>query len=70
MKVNVDSLKKYSTDFLKDDVVIYMRLISSGDPAEIVWPAFGVPYFQQISNGENGKEICRFLLVRDAMFFE
>lgn len=70
MKVKVDSVKKYATDFLEDDVVIYMHLVRSGDPAEIVWPAFGVPYFQQISNGENGKEICRFLLVRDALFLE
>ena len=70
MKVKVDSIKRYSTAFLEDDVVIYMHLIRSGDPAEIVWPAIGVPYFQQISNGENGKEICRFLLVRDALFFD
>lgn len=70
MKVKVDSVKKYSTDFLEDDVVIYMHLIRSGDPAEIVWPAIGVPYFQQISNGEHGKEICRFLLVKDALFLE
>jgi hypothetical protein len=68
MKVMVDSVKKYPTDFMEDNVVIYMHLIRSGDPAEIVWPAFGVPYFQQISNRENGKEICRFLLVRDALF--
>ena len=61
MRVKVDSAKRYDRDY-GWEVVIYMHLLNSGDPAELVWKEFGQPFFQQISKDEKGKSICRFLL--------
>lgn len=41
-------------------VVIYMDLVDEGDKAELVWPEFGKPYFQQISKAESGMKIARW----------
>ncbi|MCR5326406.1 MAG: hypothetical protein K6E37_06625 [Bacteroidales bacterium] len=61
MKVKVDSTKRYDHDY-SWEVVVYMHLQNSGDPAELVWKEFGQPFFQQISKDEKGKGICRFRL--------
>jgi hypothetical protein len=35
-----------------------------GDKAELVWPEFGKPYFQQITKIDDGVKIARMVLSR------
>lgn len=39
-----------------------MYLVDEGDKAELVWPEFGKPYFQQISQSSDGVDIARMVL--------
>jgi len=39
-------------------------LVNEGDKAELVWPEFGKPYFQQITKTEDGVKIARMVLSR------
>ena len=43
-------------------VAVYMELVNEGDKAELVWPEFGKPYFQQITKAESGVNIARMVL--------
>ncbi len=43
-------------------MVIYTDLVDEGDKAELVWPEFGKPYFQQITKADNGVNIARMVL--------
>ena len=61
MKVKVNSTKKYG-DSYNWVVVIYMDLVDEGNKAELVWPEFGKPYFQQITPKNNGVDIARMVL--------
>ena len=61
MKIKVNSTKKY-TEHEHWVVVIYMDLVELGDKAELVWPEFGKPYFQQITKAEGGVKIARMIL--------
>jgi hypothetical protein len=64
MAVKVNSTKKYNTD-TGWVVVIYMDMPDEGDKAELVWPEFEKPYFQQITKGPGEVGICRMILSRD-----
>ena len=61
MKIKVKGCKKYDTDH-GWVVVVYVDLVDEGDKAELVWPEFGKPYFQQISKTDNGVKIARMVL--------
>jgi hypothetical protein len=61
MKIKVNATKKY-TEHEHWVVVIYMDLVNEGDKAELVWPEFGKPYFQQISKADSGMKIARMIL--------
>ena len=61
MKIKVNGCKKYDTD-RGWVVVVYVDLVDEGDKAELVWPEFGKPYFQQISKTDNGVKIARMVL--------
>ena len=61
MKVKVNSIKKYG-DSYNWVVVIYMDLVDDGNKAELVWPEYGKPYFQQITPKNNGVDIARMVL--------
>ena len=61
MKINVKGCKKYDTE-CGWVVVVYVDLVDEGDKAELVWPEFGKPYFQQISKTDNGVKIARMVL--------
>ena len=61
MRIKVNATKKYDTD-RGWVVVIYTDLIDEGDKAELVWPEFGKPYFQQITKVDNGVNIARMVL--------
>jgi hypothetical protein len=61
MRIKVNATKKYDTD-RGWVVVIYTDLVDEGDKAELVWPEFGKPYFQQITKAENGVNIARMIL--------
>ena len=63
MKIKVNATKKYS-EHEHWVVVIYMDLVNEGDKAELVWPEFGKPYFQQISKADSGIKIARMILSR------
>ena len=63
MKIKVNATKKY-TEHEHWVVVIYMDLVNEGDKAELVWPEFGKPYFQQISKADSGIKIARMILSR------
>ena len=63
MKIKVNATKKY-TEHEHWIVVIYMDLVDEGDKAELVWPEFGKPYFQQISKADSGIKIARMILSR------
>ncbi len=63
MKIKVNATKKY-TEHEHWVVVIYMDLVDEGDKAELVWPEFGKPYFQQISKADSGIKIARMILSR------
>lgn len=61
MKIKVNGCKKYEADH-GWKVVLYMDLVNEGDKAELVWPEFGKPYFQQITKTEDGVKIARMVL--------
>ena len=61
MRIKVNATKKYDTDH-GWVVVIYTELVDEGDKAELVWPEFGKPYFQQITKVDNGVNIARMVL--------
>ena len=61
MRIKVNATKKYDTD-RGWVVVIYTDLVYEGDKAELVWPEFGKPYFQQITKADNGVNIARMVL--------
>jgi len=61
MKVKVTDCKKHEDDF-SWNVVVYMELIDEGDKAELVWPEFGKPYLQQITQSDDGVNIVRIIL--------
>ncbi len=53
MKIKVNGCKKYDTD-RGWVVVVYVDLVDEGDKAELVWPEFGKPFFQQITKTADG----------------
>ena len=61
MKMKVYGCKKYDTDH-GWVVVVYVDLVNEGDKAELVWPEFGKPYFQQITKTDDGVKIARMVL--------
>ena len=61
MKIKVNGCKKYDTD-RGWVVVVYVDLVNEGDKAELVWPEFGKPYFQQITKTDEGVKIARMVL--------
>lgn len=61
MKIKVTGCKRYEADH-GWKVVVYMELVNEGDKAELVWPEFGKPYFQQITKADNGVNIARMVL--------
>ncbi|MCR5277379.1 MAG: hypothetical protein K6D54_06930 [Bacteroidales bacterium] len=61
MKIKVNGCKKYDTD-RGWVVVIYVDLVNEGDKAELVWPEFGKPFFQQITKTDDGVKIARMVL--------
>ena len=61
MKIKVNGCKKYDTD-RGWVVVVYVDLVDEGDKAELVWPEFGKPYFQQITKTDEGVKIARMVL--------
>ena len=63
MKIKVNGCKKYDTD-RGWVVVVYVDLVNEGDKAELVWPEFGKPFFQQITKTEDGVKIARMVLSR------
>ena len=63
MKIKVNGCKKYDTD-RGWVVVVYVDLVNEGDKAELAWPEFGKPYFQQITKTEDGVKIARMVLSR------
>ena len=63
MKIKVNGCKKYDTAH-GGVVLVYVDLVNEGDKAELVWPEFGKPYFQQITKTEDGVKIARMVLSR------
>ena len=61
MKIKVNGCKKYDTD-RGWVVVVYVDLVNEGDKAELVWPEYGKPFFQQITKADNGVNIARMVL--------
>ena len=61
MEVKVSSTRKYDTD-LGWVLVVYMALVGEGDKAELVWPEFGKPFFQQITKTDDGVKIAIMIL--------
>ena len=61
MKIKVNGCKKYDTD-RGWVVVVYVDLVNEGDKAELVWPEFGKPYFQQITKTNDVVKIARMIL--------
>lgn len=61
MKIKVNGCKRYEADH-GWKVVVYMELVNVGDKAELVWPEFGKPYFQQITKTDDGVKIARMIL--------
>ena len=61
IKVKVIDCKKYDTDH-GWVVVVYVDLVNEDDKAELVWPEFGKPYFQQITKTDEGVDIARMIL--------
>ena len=61
MKMKVNGCKKYDTD-RGWVVVVYVDLVNEGDKAELVWPEFGKPFFQQITQTDDGVKIARMVL--------
>ena len=63
MKMTINGCKKYDTDH-GWVVVIYVDLVNEGDKAELVWPEYGKPFFQQITKTDDGVKIARMVLSR------
>lgn len=63
MKIKVNGCKRYEADH-GWTVVVYVNLVNEGDKAELVWPEFGKPYFQQITQTDDGVKIARMVLSR------
>ena len=63
MKIKINGCKKYDTD-RGWVVVVYVDLVNEGDKAELVWPEFGKPFFQQITKTDDGVKIARMVLSR------
>ena len=63
MKIKVNGCKRYEAEH-GWKVVVYMELVNEGDKAELVWPEFGKPYFQQITKADDGVKIARMILSR------
>ena len=63
MKIKVNGCKKYDTD-RGWVVVVYVDLVNEGDKAELVWPEFGKPFFQQITKTDEGVKIAKLVLSR------
>ena len=63
MKIKVNGCKRYEADH-GWKVVVYMELVNEGDKAELIWPEFGKPYFQQITKADDGVKIARMILSR------
>jgi len=61
IKVKVTGCKKYETDY-GWTVVVYVDLVNADDKAELVWPEYGKPYFQQITKTDDGVKIARMIL--------
>ena len=61
MRIKVNATKKYDTD-RGWVVVVYVDLVDEGDKAELVWPEFGKPFFQQITKTDEGVKIARMVL--------
>ena len=61
MKIKVNGCKKYDTD-RGWVVVVYVDLVNEGDKAELVWPEFGKPFFQQITKTDESVKIARMVL--------
>ena len=61
MWIKVNATKKYDTD-RGWVVVIETDLVDEGDKAELVWPEYGKPYFQQITKSDEGVKIARMIL--------
>ena len=61
MKIKVNGCKKYDTD-RGWVVVVYVDLVNEGDKAELVWPEFGKPFFQQTTKTDEGVKIARMVL--------
>ena len=61
MKIKVNGCKRYDTD-RGWVVVVYADLVDEGDKAELVWPEFGKPFFQQITKTDDGVKIARMVL--------
>ena len=61
MKIKVNGCKKYDTD-RGWVVVVYVDLVDEGDKAELVWPEFGKPFFQQITKTDDSVNIARMIL--------
>lgn len=63
MKMKVNACKKYDTDH-GWVVVVYVDLVNGGDKAELVWPEYGKPFFQQITKTDDSVKIARMVLSR------
>ena len=61
LKVKVRTVKKYDTD-RGWVVVLYFDYTEIGDKGELVWPEFGKPYLQEITQLEGRVTIARMLL--------
>lgn len=61
MRIKVNATNKYDTD-RGWVVVLYTDMVDEGDKAELVWPEFGKPYFQQITKADEGVNIVRLVL--------
>ena len=61
IKVKVTDCKQYESDH-GWMVVVYVDLDNEDDKAELVWPEFGKPFFQQITKTDEGVKIARMIL--------
>ena len=61
IKVKVTGCKKYESDH-GWTVVVYLDLVNEDDKAELVWPEFGKPFFQQVTKTDDGVKIARMIL--------
>ena len=63
MRVKVNATKQYDSDH-GWIIVHFMDMVDKGDKAELVWPEYGKPYFQQITITDDGVKIARMILSR------